>query len=365
MNISPPRDPFAYFNPNQSFIWKSATPSFGYGEISNYYDDVVLEYPIYFSDLPNTPGEPYIPSYTYIPIRSHDPAMDKIIKHIGNIQSIIESNFDSCMVYSQSCEAMAPETRFHATHSCCGFTAPVFSVFLHEYKKFYNKNKNMNMTYSEQTEIQEKAVIFYHHITGYGKKYEETSWNSRCDGWEGALYENVNLVTFYGQPFEGEDGYMKCKTYHHFVVYINPKNTDYSIIIDAWAGDKGGNRGKWIRVMYTEHLVIVLNAIQSTDNMKILNMLINQYFVVPNNPENTELDLITEKIFIGNISLNNSDDNLNKLYIINNRNYAPKSSSGLGKRKRSRKMKAVAIKFKITKKSTKKLLQKINKSLRM
>ena len=324
------------FNPYSDFAWKVARPiNFpGYEHISNYFSKTLLDFPIFFSDLPDTVEDPYYPSYVYTPVEGPD--MSDFMKIYENIEKIIEINFETCKEYSQSCELWAKGTRSHATDSCCGFTASVFSVFLHEANKF---DVNDIISKEKHTEISEKAVLYYREIVGYGKRDEEFSWNSRCQGWKNELMQNVNLLSFYYDTEKGKDGYMKCGTSHHFVVFIHTAKPEFSFIMDSWAG-KGGRRGKWIRIMYTEHLNAVLNVISASNSKSETNILINQYFAVPNSATHPKMDLITKKMFVGNIPLDDEEFRIQQLHATEQAKHRSSKSKGKGKGKnKSRKIK--------------------------
>ena len=341
---------------NNEYAWKIAQPvNFKrFEHRSNYYNRTLLDFPIFFKDLPDISEKLYYPSYKYVPFTFQMPDRD-VHNLFERIQTIIQTNYESCEDYSKSCELMNPQMRSHATSSCCGFTAPVFSVFLHEYTKFYKQNAGKKMTEELRKVIREKAVLVYQKFLGYGKSPEEFSWNNRCQGWANKLYENVNLLSFFTPPTRGTDGHFKCSTYHHFVVYIAPQFKQYSFIIDAWAGNE--RRGKWVRIMMTDHLSAVLDVItKSTDEIET-NILINQYFVVPNSVDGLDLDLIKKKVIVGNISLDLEDRMIQQLYDeqhpIHKAFNKPNTmdTTGEGKRrkgrksKKSKKLKAIVVKI--------------------
>ena len=79
------------FNTTRGFAWKVAQPiNFpGLEHISQYYKQTLLDYPIFFSDLPDTSDEPYIPSYKYLAFVGRE--MDEnILKTIRQIKLIID-----------------------------------------------------------------------------------------------------------------------------------------------------------------------------------------------------------------------------------------------------------------------------------
>ncbi len=317
------------FNPYPDFAWKVARPIVfeGYEHISQYFAETLLDFPIFFRDLPDTVDDPYYPSYAYTPVEGPD--MGDFMKIYKNIEKIIEINFEKCKEYSQSCELWAEGMRSHATDACCGFTAPVFSVFLHEANKF---DVDDIISKQKHIEISEKAVLYYREIVGYGKRNEEFSWNSRCQGWKNELMQNVNLLSFYYNPIMGFDGNMTCGTSHHFVVFIHAAKPEFSFIIDAWAG-KGGRRGKWIRIMYTEHLNAVLNAISISTDERETNILINQYFAVPNSAIHPTMDLITKKMFVGNIALDHEESRIEHLHQVESERHRSAKSKSKSKSK--------------------------------
>jgi hypothetical protein len=337
------------FNPHPGFGWKIAQPiPFpGYEHISTYFTTTLLNFPIFFNDLPDTADDPYYPSYVYIPVEGPD--MTHLIRIYDNIQNIIEKNFETCKEYSQSCELWPEGLRDHATDSCCGFTAPVFSVFIHEANKF---NVNDEISEEKHNEIKEKAVLYYKELVGYGKADSEFSWNTRCQGWKNNLTLNVNLLSFFSGLTTGPDGNVTCSTYHHFVVFVSVIDPTYSFIMDAWAGT-GGKRGKWIRIMMTDHLTEVLDAITKSKNKTETNILINQYFAVPNSAKYPSMNLIINKMYVGNISLDKEEHRIQNLYATERQKHSAlvaKKKLGKGKSKKvkgkSQKVKSQKVKSK-------------------
>jgi hypothetical protein len=328
------------------FLWKQAQPwSSLYPKTSG------LNYPILFDTMPQNPevGEEYLPTYFYQP----NPALNvpDVTPSILYINNIFSNHFHKCMSYSRLCKLWAPGTQSHATQSCCGFTAPIFAILIDEY--YHNRSliEKPNKSQAEEYEVkqfkiraEQKSVIFYQVIVGYGKTDEEFSWNSRCQGWSSTLQHGVNLLTFYSSPRRKTDGNFECNTHHHFVVFINPIHADLSIIIDAWAGTYG-RRGKWIRTMTTEHLNNVLRTINaltdSKTDIEYMNILLNEYFIVPNKYNrangtynNPNLSNTTDKLYVGNINLTVEHARIESMFEQKLPSYISASAKGKNKSKR-------------------------------
>jgi hypothetical protein len=341
------------YNPDTRFIWKQAQPW-----NSEYPRTSGLNYPILFDELPQKPevDEFYVPTYRYIPnLRLPIPPL--VTQSINYINNILFNHFSTCMEYSGVCKLWTDSTRSHSTRSCCGFTAPIFAVLIHEYylkqALFEKKDKTPEedaMVKQLKIQAEQKAIIFYQNIVGYGKTDAEFSWNTRCQGWLYTLDYGVNLLTFYSSPTKKEDGNYTCATHHHFVVFINPKHPDVAIIIDAWAGIHG-RRGKWVRAMLTSHLTDVLTKINqltgSKEHIQLMNMLLNEYFIVPNNYDpvdnlykSPDLSDTNEKLFVGNINLTRENARIESMYALRLPTYvlasASASASARGKRRSKR-----------------------------
>ena len=335
-------------NPTTTFFWKQAQPM-----ISEYPNPSGLNYPILFDKMPEKPEEDefYVPTYRYIP----NPTLPipPVTLSINYINNILSNHFSTCMEYSGVCKLWTDSTRSHSTRSCCGFTAPIFAVLIHEYyikqALFEKKDKTPKEdTMVKQLKIQaeQKAIIFYHNIVGYGKTDTEFSWNSRCQGWLYTFDYGVNLLTLYSSPIKKEDGNYTCATHHHFVVFINPMHPDFAIIIDAWAGTHG-RRGKWVRTMSTTHLTDVLTKINqlsgSKEHIQLMNVLLNEYFIVPNyyDPvknlyKSPHLSNTNKKLFVGNINLTRENARIDGMYTERLATYVSASASARGRKRRSK-----------------------------
>jgi hypothetical protein len=364
MQIEPTTErPVQIYNPDTRFMWKQAQPW-----NSEYPRTSGLNYPILFDELPQKPekDEFYVPTYRYIP----NPTLPipPVTLSINYINYILSNHFSTCMEYSGVCKLWSDSTRSHSTRSCCGFTAPIFAVLIHEYylkqALFEKKDKTPEedaMVKQLETQAVQKAIIFYHNIVGYGKTDTEFSWNSRCQGWLYTLDYGVNLLTLYSSPIKKEDGNYTCMTHHHFVVFINPMHPDFAIIIDAWAGTHG-RRGKWVRAMSTTHLTDVLTKINqltgSKEHIQLMNMLLNEYFIVPNyyDPTNNSykspnLSDTNEKLFVGNINLTRENARIESMYALRLPTYvsasASASASARGKNKSKRRGKKRSKKIRV------------------
>ena len=340
------------YNPDIRFIWKQAQ------QIISEYPNPLGYYPILFDKLPEKPEEDefYLPTYKYIsnPTFPIPPLVTRSINYINNILS---DHFSTCMQYSSVCKLWSDSTRSHSTRSCCGFTAPIFAILIHEYyknKQLFEKEIKTPEENARITEIkiqtEQKAIMFYQNIVGYGKTDAEFSWNTRCQGWLYTLDFGVNLLTFYSSPIKKSDGNYTCATHHHFVVFINPMHPDVAIIIDAWA-ETYGRRGKWVRAMLTDHLTNVLKIINQLTNsekdIQTMNILLNEYFIVPNKYDpakklyaNPHLSNTNEKLFVGNINLSRENARIEGMYAERLATYvlasASASASARGGKRRSK-----------------------------
>ena len=92
---------------------------------------------------------------------------------------------------------------------------------------------------------------------------------------------------------------------HHFFLYTEGNNpNDMCIIADAWAGGRTGGREGWVRCMTVENVTNLFGTLQTTNNYRITNALMNCYFTVPyykRNGEGAGEALSGSHAFIGNI----------------------------------------------------------------